>query len=200
MAYKSKDKHWTRRFGFLAVVFVIAGVVFVLARSNDDNDSGPRVPVYGTTEDSGFVDDEEVGVFEDSTAVVVEASDPPTTAPAPAATPAKSAPARARTRASTAIPKYEAALAQRKGDPLLLNNYAWSLHLAGRYPEAESALREVIQNAPNRAIAFANLGETLWKQGKNEEAAAMYRKFLEMNTDPRRERIAEGKLAAITSR
>lgn len=203
MASRRKDPIARRRWVFLVVAAIVAAAVVVLRRGQED-DAENRVPVYGTVTDTSLiVVDEEVGVFEDANAGDMVSMPPlerDSVAPRPTA-PARPAPtttAAVRERATAAIPRYETALASKKSDPLLLNNYAWSLHQAGRYSEAEQALREVIRIAPKRAIAYANLGESLWKQGKNAEAAAMYRKFLELNSDPRRERIAEGKIASIT--
>jgi hypothetical protein len=209
MAYRRKDPVAKRLVGFIAVAALLAAAALML-RGRSEDDPEDRVPVYGTVTDTSLiVVDEEVGVFEegagDMTTMPPVSAESAATSPAaarverPTVRPAAArAPTAVRQRATASIPRYERALAQKRSDPLLLNNYAWSLHQAGRYSEAEASLREVIRIAPNRAIAYANLGESLWKQGKNEEAAAMYRKFLELNTDPRRERIAQGKVAAIT--
>lgn len=200
----------------LALAVAIAAIVFI-GRLNSDEEEPVRV--LGTR--GGFYEDEEIGVVDDAasgdvvTMPAPDAEAPPLArtepqprpapasprAPAPTPAPARAPVPVSREAASAsanALPKYREALTRKPTDPLLLNNYGWNLHLAGRYDEAETTLREVIRIAPSRAIAYANLGETLWKQGRNEEAAAMYRRFLDLNTQPRREAIAQRKLDQIT--
>jgi hypothetical protein len=211
MAYRRKDNFTKKVGGFIVAALVLAAAA-VFLRRDDSGDPAEDVPIYGTVTDTSLiVIDEETGVFDTATDdvitmppleeepnqdTVVTRSPVTPPRPAPRATPAPVS-ASARQRAAAAIPRYESEMAKTRASPLLLNNYAWALHEAGRYSEAEQALREVIRLAPNRAIAYANLGESLWKQGKNEEALAMYEKFLALNSNPRRERIAQGKVAAI---
>jgi tetratricopeptide (TPR) repeat protein len=210
MAYRRKDNFPKKVAGFVVAALVLAAAA-VFLRRDDNAEPAADVPIYGTVTDTSLiVIDEETGVFdtasddvitmppleeEPSTDTVVTRPVTPSR-PAPRETPAPVSVV-ARQRAAAAIPRYESEMAKTRASPLLLNNYAWALHEAGRYSEAEQTLREVIRLAPNRAIAYANLGESLWKQGKNEEALAMYEKFLAMNSNPRRERIAQGKVAAI---
>ena len=217
MPYRRKDNKPKIIAAFLAGTLVLALAVIFLRR-DDSADPADDVPVYGTVTDTSLiVIDEETGVFDTTADDVITmpsldemaGTDTPVTQPPPETRPQVTRPRPApreapapvseatRQRAAAAIPRYESELAKARTNPLLLNNYAWALHEAGRYGEAEQALREVIRIAPNRAIAYANLGESLWKQGKNEEALAMYEKFLALNSDPRRERIAQGKVAAI---
>ena len=167
----------------LAVVAVIA-TLFIL-RSGDDG-AKSDTPVLGTRPAEAAIE-EEIGVFEYDTvgeAVVVDE-------------PAREAAMERRQRAIADMPRYQSELSRNPRSPLAMNNFAWSLHLVGRYEDAEAYLREVIRISPDRAIAYANLGETLWKQGKASEAAAMYQKFLDLNEDPRRERIAQHKVSRI---
>ena len=77
------------------------------------------------------------------------------------------------------------------------NNLAWALFRAGRVGEASSELDEVLRRAPRRDIAYANLAEIRLAQGDTTAAIAAYRRFLELNTDPRRESVARRKLAEI---
>ena len=135
-------------------------------------------------EDSAATADE-AGVFEETPAATPEASSP------------DSSSAWEQENLRAEIVRYHSALVHDPYDPLLLNNYGWALHRAGRYTHAESTLRQVIQLDPSRAIAYANLGETLWKQGKNAEAAAMYRRFLELNDNEHRKAIATRKVDSI---
>jgi tetratricopeptide (TPR) repeat protein len=57
------------------------------------------------------------------------------------------------------------------------NDYGFFLAEAGRFPEAEKELREVVEAAPERAVARLNLADALWAQGKKEEAEAQYREY-----------------------
>ena len=171
-----------------------------------DRDEEPRaaIEVDSAEADSLYYIDEEIGVVEETgprDVVTIPNVDSPQASPPAARHPTPAAPAATAAPPSAApsiFARYQMALARKPSDPLLLNNYAWELHLAGRYEEAEQMLRQVIDIAPDRAIAYANLGETLWKQGRNSEAASYYQRFLELNTNPRREAIAQGKLAQIT--
>ena len=221
MPYRHR-KHKQPKLGIAFILMALGlAAVMVMLRVGEDKTPDGDVPAYGTPIDTSLiVIDDEVGVVEQSGDEVVAmqpadsavAADTPASRPAatrptplPTATPsaARAQPSAAqpsptaRSRALAAIPRYQAELVKKPSDPLLLNNYAWALHEAGQYAEAEQVLREVIRIAPNRAIAYANLGESLWKQGKNDDALAMYQRFLAMNSNPRRERIAQGKVAAI---
>ena len=166
----------------VAAVAAILIVAFLFFRRSGGEPSGEQPRILGTR-DSTYVEEREIGVFEIDTAGYGDV--PITPLPGTAAETRPTDPPEAQ---------------QEPANALALNNHAWSLHLAGKYAEAEAELREVVRMAPQRAIAYANLGETLWKQGENEEAAAMYRKFLELNRDPRRARIAQNKIAQITGR
>lgn len=77
------------------------------------------------------------------------------------------------------------------------NNYGWALLQSGDVAGAERELTETIRLDPRRAIAYANLGEVRLAQGDRTAAAAAYERFLELNDDPRRERIAREKLRRI---
>jgi len=57
------------------------------------------------------------------------------------------------------------------------NDYGFFLSEAGRHPEAEKELLEVVKAAPERAVARLNLADTLWAQGKKAEADAQYREY-----------------------
>ena len=190
-SFRSRAARENRRLWMIvASLTAILIVAFMFFRRGADEPSGEPPRVLGAR-DSTYVEEREIGVFEIDTAGYGDVPVTPlpgaaTEAPAGAGAPLATQPQ------SQPQPKPASALA--------LNNHAWSLHLAGKYAEAESELREVIRMSPDRAIAYANLGETLWKQGKNDEAAAMYRKFLELNKDPRRARIAQSKIAQITER
>jgi Flp pilus assembly protein TadD len=77
------------------------------------------------------------------------------------------------------------------------NNLAWALFQAGDTEGAAGQIDQVLRLDPNRAIAYANLGEIRRARGDRAGAIAAYRRFLQLNTDPRRERIAQEKLQAL---
>ncbi|WP_309891848.1 tetratricopeptide repeat protein [Archangium sp.] len=57
------------------------------------------------------------------------------------------------------------------------NDYGFFLAEAGRSAEAEQVLRQVVEEAPERAVARLNLADALWAQGKKAEAEAQYREY-----------------------
>ncbi|HEX8320698.1 protein kinase domain-containing protein [Longimicrobium sp.] len=144
----------------------------------------------------------------DPTQVAASVSDrpeppPPTVAERPEA-PAKDAAARRLNRegegafergeVSDAVRRLRAAVQRDPGNVLFRNNLGWALFEAGQLDEARRELEQVIRMNPRRDIAYANLGEVKWKQGDRAGAIAAYERFLELNSDPRRERIAREKL------
>lgn len=52
---------------------------------------------------------------------------------------------------------------------------------ADQYPKAEKIWHRIIQQNPNNAEAYHNLGVTLKAQGKLKEAIAVYEKAIEIN-------------------
>lgn len=144
----------------------------------------------------------------DPTQVAASVSDrpeppPPTVAERPEA-PAKDAAARRLNRegegafergeVNDAVRRLRAAVQREPGNVLFRNNLGWALFEAGQLDEARRELEQVIRMNPRRDIAHANLGEVKWKQGDRAGAIAAYERFLELNSDPRRERIAREKL------
>ena len=164
-----------RRFFYAILIAFAVAVPLLLYKLHDDSESTEL-----------FSSREEVGVFEHA-------------APHAAADSASAPTEWQQEDLRASIVRAHSALAKKPYDPLLLNNFAWALHLAGRYDHAESTLRQVIQIDPQRAIAYANLGETLWKQGKHDEAAEMYRHFLTLNKNKRRDAIARRKIDSIVA-
>ncbi|MFN9915264.1 MAG: tetratricopeptide repeat protein, partial [Pirellulaceae bacterium] len=49
-----------------------------------------------------------------------------------------------------------------------------------RYPEAEAAFRQTVEQDPACVLAWNDLGAVCWKQHKTEEAAAAWRKAMEI--------------------
>lgn len=54
------------------------------------------------------------------------------------------------------------------------NDYGFYLSESGKLPEAEQALRQVLEVAPERAVAHLNLADVLWALGRPIEARAEY--------------------------
>jgi hypothetical protein len=77
------------------------------------------------------------------------------------------------------------------------NNLGWALFQLGDIDGAGRELSETIRLDPRRAIAHANMGEVHRARGDIAAAIAAYERFLELNTDPRREQIARGKLRGL---
>jgi Flp pilus assembly protein TadD len=63
---------------------------------------------------------------------------------------------------------------------LFYNNYAYFVLQTGANKEAEPLLRKVVEIAPNRAVAYIDLGNVCWNLGIKEEAKEHYRKYLEL--------------------
>jgi Flp pilus assembly protein TadD len=99
-----------------------------------------------------------------------------------------------RGEVNDAVRRLRAAVQREPGNVLFRNNLGWALFEAGELDEARRELEQVIRMNPRRDIAYANLGEVKWKQGDRAGAIAAYERFLELNSDPRRERIAREKL------
>jgi Flp pilus assembly protein TadD len=77
------------------------------------------------------------------------------------------------------------------------NQLGWALFQSGEMAGAERELREAVRLDPGRDIAYANLGEVYRVQGDTQRAVENYRRFLALNRDPRRERIATEKLRGM---
>jgi serine/threonine protein kinase len=77
------------------------------------------------------------------------------------------------------------------------NNLGWALFRMGELGAASRELERTIRQDPAREIAHANLGEVRLAQGDTAAAIAAYRRFLELNNDSRRDRIARDKLRRI---
>lgn len=96
-----------------------------------------------------------------------------------------------------AVAGFRRAVAAAPGNALYRNQLGWALFQAGDLAGAERELQETLRLDPDRAIAHANLGEVRRVQGDTERAIGNYRRFLELNTDERRERIAREKLRGM---
>jgi hypothetical protein len=96
-----------------------------------------------------------------------------------------------------AVAGFRRAVAAAPRNALYRNQLGWALFQSGDLAGAERELLETIRLDPRRAIAHANLGEVRRVRGDTDRAIASYRRFLELNTDARRERIAREKLRGM---
>jgi len=71
---------------------------------------------------------------------------------------------------------YQAALKLRPRDPNLLSDMGYSYSLRGDDRRAESTLQEALAIAPSHKGAMGNLGVIYSRQGRYDDAAAMFRK------------------------
>jgi Flp pilus assembly protein TadD len=55
---------------------------------------------------------------------------------------------------------------------------------AGQWSQAESQLRQELVATPNDPMRLVNLAFVLQQQGRNSEAAAVYRQVLALNSNP----------------
>jgi eukaryotic-like serine/threonine-protein kinase len=96
-----------------------------------------------------------------------------------------------------AIGRFRAAVRAAPGNAYYHNNLGWALFQSGRVDEAGRELNEAVRLDPQRDIAYANIGEVERARGNTAAAIAAYERFLQLNTDPRRERIAREKLRTL---
>jgi serine/threonine-protein kinase len=102
-----------------------------------------------------------------------------------------------RGNVSGAIERFREAVSAAPGNAYYRNNLGWALFQAGRVDEAGRELNEAVRLDPGRDIAYANIGEVERARGNIAGAIAAYERFLELNTDPRREQIAREKLRRL---
>jgi tetratricopeptide (TPR) repeat protein len=67
-------------------------------------------------------------------------------------------------------------------DPAILDSLGWVYYRTGNLDQAETYLRQALQNYPDAEIA-AHLGEVLWMQGKQEEAREIWAQSLQRQPD-----------------
>lgn len=96
-----------------------------------------------------------------------------------------------------AIAGFRRAVAAAPSNAYYRNQLGWALFQSGDMAGAERELQATVRLDPRRAIAYANLGEVYRVQGDTPRAVANYRRFLELNREPRRERIATEKLRSM---
>ncbi len=96
-----------------------------------------------------------------------------------------------------AVERFRLAVRAAPGNAYYRNNLGWALFEMGAVDEAGRELEATLRLNPRREIAYANLGEVRAAQGDTAAAVAAYERFVELNTNPRRERIALGKLRRL---
>jgi Flp pilus assembly protein TadD len=69
-----------------------------------------------------------------------------------------------------ALQYFEEAARHAPDSPILLRKLGSAQMEAGRIPQAEATLRQVVALAPNDAGAWGMLGQVLWQEGRNAEA------------------------------
>ena len=77
-----------------------------------------------------------------------------------------------------ALGKFQAAVALKPGDPVLLNNLSFLYYVLGRYEDAVTNLQKTLEIDPKRKEAHENLGDAYLKMGKRAEAKREYEQFL----------------------
>ncbi len=133
---------------------------------------------------------------------------PPAASPVPAARPSSGGGTAAgmnregealfeRGNNAAAVERFRRAVQMAPANAYYRNNLGWALFQAGQVEAAARELEEVVRINPRRDIAHANLGEVRHAQGDIPGAIAAYERFLELNTEPRRERIAREKLRRL---
>jgi peptidoglycan/xylan/chitin deacetylase (PgdA/CDA1 family)/tetratricopeptide (TPR) repeat protein len=80
-----------------------------------------------------------------------------------------------------ALQKFQAAVALRPDDPVILNNLGFLYYVTGRYDEAVQNLEKTLALDPRRKEAHENLADTYLKMGRREDAKKEYETFLALN-------------------
>jgi peptidoglycan/xylan/chitin deacetylase (PgdA/CDA1 family)/tetratricopeptide (TPR) repeat protein len=79
------------------------------------------------------------------------------------------------------LQKFQAAVALRPDDPVILNNLSFLYYVVGRYDEAAKNLEKTLTLDPKRKEAHENLGDTYLKLGRRADARKEYEQFLALN-------------------
>jgi peptidoglycan/xylan/chitin deacetylase (PgdA/CDA1 family)/uncharacterized caspase-like protein len=88
-----------------------------------------------------------------------------------------------------ALQKFQAAVAARPADPVIVNNLGFLYYTVGRYDEAVTNLQKTLALDPKRKEAHENLADTYFKMGRRADAKKEYQQFLAL--DPTTARAAE---------
>ncbi|HEY0153993.1 MAG TPA: protein kinase [Longimicrobium sp.] len=163
---------------------------------------GGGEPVGGGATPGGAAPPAQPGQTPAASGTFAGTTTPPRT-PAPASSPAAASAARQAEQRfevgdfPAAVAGFRRAVAAAPGNAHYRNQLGWALFQSGDLAGAERELRETVRLDPNRAIAYANLGEVYRVRGQKPAAIANYRRFLQLNTNARREEIARGKLRGM---
>jgi tetratricopeptide (TPR) repeat protein len=79
-----------------------------------------------------------------------------------------------------AVQKFQAALALKPNDPLLLNNLGFVYYVMGRNEDALSYLQKTLAADPKRKEAHVNIADLYLRMGRREEAKKEYEQYLGM--------------------
>ena len=85
-----------------------------------------------------------------------------------------------------ALQKFQAAVALRPTDPVIMNNLSFLYYVVGRYDEAAKNLEQTLALDPKRKEAHENLADTYLKMGRRAEAKQQYEQFLALNPSSNR--------------
>ncbi len=77
-----------------------------------------------------------------------------------------------------ALTKFQAAVALKPGDAVLVNNLGYLYHVMGRYDDALSYLEKTLAIDPRRKEAHQNIADTYLKLSRRGEAKQHYEQFL----------------------
>jgi peptidoglycan/xylan/chitin deacetylase (PgdA/CDA1 family)/tetratricopeptide (TPR) repeat protein len=77
-----------------------------------------------------------------------------------------------------AIRKFQAAIALKPNDPILLNNLGFVYYVMGRYDDALSYLQKTLAADPKRKEAHGNLADVYLKLGRRDDAKKEYEQYL----------------------
>jgi tetratricopeptide (TPR) repeat protein len=80
-----------------------------------------------------------------------------------------------------ALEKFQAAVALRPGDPMILNNLGFLYYSVGRYDDALMNLQKTLTLDPKRKEAHENLADTYLKMGRREDARKEFEQFLALS-------------------
>ena len=80
-----------------------------------------------------------------------------------------------------ALQKFQAAVALRPGDPVIMNNLGFMYYAMGRYDDAVANLQKTLTLDPKRREAHENLADTYLKMGRREDAKKEYEQFLALS-------------------
>ncbi len=80
---------------------------------------------------------------------------------------------------------------------LFANNAGFAYYKMAKYEESVTWLKAAIEDDPQRAVAYANLGDTLVKLNRNAEARKAYTKYLELAPNSKSAPDVKKKLDAL---